>query len=98
MSDLQANSVYWWEVAEEAKAELARLRAELAARDAECARLREALVGITSNPYITLGNLAYDVREREGKGWDGPAVKTWCEAVKSVNEALAASKPKEPKS
>lgn len=33
MSDLQANSVYWWEVAEEAKAEIERLRAELAARD-----------------------------------------------------------------
>lgn len=38
-----------------------------------------------------LGDLIYDVREREGKGWDGPLVKRWAAAVAEA-EALIAEK------
>ena len=38
---------------------------------------RAALRGLMTNPHINLGDLVYDVREREGKGWDGPDVKAW---------------------
>ncbi len=29
------------------------------------------------NEIYDLGDIIYDVREREGQGWDGPRVKTW---------------------
>lgn len=38
-----------------------------------------------------LGDLIYDVRSSEGKGWDGPLVKQWA-AVLERAEALIAGK------
>jgi hypothetical protein len=51
--------------------------------------LLEALIAITSNSHINLGDLVYEVREREGEGWEGTAVKQWSEAVSKVESAIA---------
>ena len=40
-----------------------------------------ATLGLTSNPHADLGDFIYSVREQEGKGWDGPAVRAWSDAV-----------------
>jgi len=50
--------------------------------------LLEALVALSSNPHIHLGDLIYYVREREGEGWDGPAVTAWGEAVEKAKAAI----------
>lgn len=47
-----------------------------------------ALKAITSNPYLHLGDLVYNIRDRELKGWEGPAVKAWSDAVMKVNAAI----------
>lgn len=61
------------------------------APDPEKERMREALEALLNNPHLNLGDLVYQVREREGLGWDGPAVKAWSEAVMKA-KALAAGK------
>ena len=53
-----------------------------------------ALEAITSNPHINLGDLVYQVRERECQGWEGDAVRQWSEAVTSVLEAIRKAKGK----
>ena len=35
-----------------------------------------------------LGDFIYDIREREGKGWDGPKVKVWSDACELVKEVV----------
>lgn len=50
----------------------------------EIMRLRGLLARITNNPHISLGDQIYEVREREGLGWDGPAVKSWGDTVKEI--------------
>ena len=55
----------------------------------EYAELLGALLLLTGNPHIDLGDLIYQVREREGEGWDGPAVLAWGEAIRSSKSALA---------
>ena len=69
---------------------------EFAAEDAANARLIAAspellgaLGALLNNPHVDLGDLAYQVREREGEGWDGPAVKAWSEAVSQAKAAIA---------
>jgi len=52
------------------------------------ADLLEALQALSSNPHIHLGDLVYYVREREGEGWDGPAVTAWGEAVDKAKAAI----------
>ena len=52
----------------------------------------EALEGLMGNPSIDLGDLVYYVREREGKGWDGPDVNAWSNAVQLARAALQAAK------
>lgn len=47
--------------------------------------LRELL----SNPHIDLGDLVYEVREREGLGWEGPSVKAWGSAVARAKAIVA---------
>ncbi len=51
--------------------------------------LRDALEALTTHPHVSLGDLVYAVREREGEGWEGPAVKAWSDAVKAAAAALA---------
>lgn len=36
---------------------------------------------LMTNPHLSLADQTYQVREREGKGWNGPAVKAWSDAV-----------------
>lgn len=50
--------------------------------------LLEALVKLTSNKHIDLGDLIYNVKEREGEGWEGPSVKAWGEAVELAKTAI----------
>ena len=50
--------------------------------------MREALLAITSNPHVSLGDLVYEVREREGEGWEGKYVKQWGEAVAKVEAVV----------
>jgi hypothetical protein len=54
--------------------------------------LLAALEALSSNPCINLGDLIYQVREREGKGWDGPAVTAWGEAVEKAKAAINKAK------
>jgi len=51
--------------------------------------LLDALKAISSNPHVNLGDLIYQVREREGMGWDGDAVKAWSDACDKVDAAIA---------
>lgn len=44
-------------------------------------RLREALKAIMTNPSIDLGDMIYNVKDREGKGWEGPDVTAWGKAL-----------------
>lgn len=44
------------------------------------------LKALMSNPHISLGDLVYEVRGREGMGWDGPAVKQWSDAATAVKQ------------
>ena len=56
------------------------------------AELLSALEALLSNPYLNLGDLVYQVREREGEGWDGPAVTAWSDAVMAAKAAIAKAK------
>jgi len=47
------------------------------------------LEGLLTNPQIDLGDLVYQVRDREGLGWEGPDVTAWGNAVKAAKEMLA---------
>jgi hypothetical protein len=51
--------------------------------------LLEALKALTSNPHVDLGGLVYQVRDREGEGWDGPQVTNWSNAVQAAKAAIA---------
>jgi hypothetical protein len=54
----------------------------------------EALIALTSNPHLDLGDLVYNVRERECEGWEGPSVVAWGQAVAKAKAALSrAQKP-----
>jgi glutathione S-transferase len=50
--------------------------------------LLEALIGLSTNPRLNLGDLIYQIRERELEGWDGPAVTAWAEAVEKAKAAI----------
>lgn len=54
--------------------------------------LLAALECLFSNPYISLGDLVYHIRERELQGWDGPAVTAWGNAVTAAKAAIAKAK------
>lgn len=51
-------------------------------------RLYEALKALFDNHHVSLGDLVYQVREREGEGWDGPCVKQWGDAVENAENLL----------
>lgn len=44
------------------------------------------LRALMSNEHISLGDLVYNIRESEGKGWDGPSVKAWSDAVSDAEK------------
>ena len=35
-----------------------------------------------------LGDYVYDIREREGLGWDGPEVTTWSNACNTAEDLI----------
>ena len=41
---------------------------------------------------LGLDDYVYDIREREGKGWDGPKVQQFSEACKIINKYLRGDK------
>src|SRR5262245_57311172 len=53
-------------------------------------RMAKALEALQSNPHLHLGDLVYNVRDSEMKGWEGPAVTQWSNAVELAKAALAA--------
>ncbi len=58
--------------------------------------LLAALIGLTTNPHLDLGDLVYGVRETEGEGWDGPSVTAWSNAVTASRAAIVAAKESQP--
>lgn len=53
------------------------------------ARLYGAAKALTTTKHISLGDLTYNVRDAEGQGWTGPAVRQWSNGVAALNSALA---------
>jgi hypothetical protein len=51
--------------------------------------LLQALKDLFSNEHIALEDKIYDVRESEGEGWEGPAVKQWSNAVSKAQELIS---------
>lgn len=35
-----------------------------------------------------ISDMTYVIRENEGKGWDGPRVSAWSDAVRAINDVL----------
>lgn len=51
-------------------------------------RLRDALKALMTNPSIDLGDMIYNVKDREGKGWEGPDVTAWGKALIEARKLL----------
>ncbi len=51
--------------------------------------LLEALIALTTNKHLSLGDLVYHIRDRELEGWEGPSVKAWSDAVTKAENAIA---------
>lgn len=62
---------------------------EMAKARAAVAELIESAKAIKANPHVHLGDLIYEVREREGQGWEGHWVKQWSDAVYKFDKALS---------
>lgn len=43
---------------------------------------------LATHDHVNLGELVYTVRERELKGWDGPAVQSWSSLITEVLATL----------
>lgn len=68
---------------------IAHARQDIPALLAERAELIEVLRGLLWNEHVDLGDLVYQVRDREMLGWDGPSVKAWSDAVAKARAILA---------
>lgn len=51
--------------------------------------LLAALKGLTDGKCVALGDLVYDIREREGEGWEGPKVVAWGKAVETASAVIS---------
>lgn len=62
----------------------------LEARTRQIALEGETIVSAleTIATVVDLGDYVYDVREREGRGWKGPKVKTYGAAVEALTAAM----------
>ena len=45
------------------------------------------------NEIRNLGDFIYDIREREGLGWEGPKVQAWSDACKRATQLLQGYNP-----
>lgn len=52
----------------------------------------ETLAALMTNPHINLGDLFYNVRDREGEGLDGPWCRQWGSATSRAAEVIARGK------
>jgi hypothetical protein len=50
-------------------------------RKADFDRAVAIMRALCTQEHLDLGDLVYVVRDREGQGWEGPAVKAWSEAM-----------------
>ncbi len=66
--------------------------AQLAANARRIEELAACIRDLLHAEYADLGDFVYQVREREGQGWDGPAVKAWSAAVERAKAIDAAMK------
>lgn len=57
--------------------------------DAAAPELLEALIALTTNKHLNLGDLVYYIREQELEGCDGQSVKAWSAAVTNAQNAIA---------
>ena len=48
------------------------------------------------NEARPLGDIAYDIREREAQGWDGPKVTKWGKAADDAAKLLEGRQPRVP--
>jgi hypothetical protein len=91
-SELLENLEEWGEHFREMQhgATLSILRAKKTIQDlaAHAAAMESVLRGLMENPHIDLGDKIYEVREREGEGWDGKHVKAWSDAVAAAQKIL----------
>jgi hypothetical protein len=37
---------------------------------------------------LGVGDFIYNIRDREGEGWDGPEVKAWAEACETLRKVV----------
>lgn len=51
-----------------------------------------AILLLAGNPHLCLDDLVYQVREREGLGWEGPSVLLWSQAVETAKDIIAKAK------
>ena len=51
--------------------------------------LLEALEALFANQHVHPTDFIYDVREREGLGWEGPSVTQWSDAIAKAKAAIA---------
>jgi len=52
-------------------------------------KMLAALLALTNSPHANLSDMIYEVKKREGEGWDGPAVNAWSKAVADANAVIA---------
>lgn len=64
----------------------ARSVAEYAATRIE--ELIAIIRGLMESPHADLSAMVYQVRESEGLGWDGPAVKAWSDAYEAARKVI----------
>lgn len=57
--------------------------------------VKAVLVGLLEHPHVSLGDLVYQVRDRELLGWDGPQVLAWDRAVTAAKDLLEKLRGKE---
>lgn len=53
------------------------------------AAFHNAVVHLKAMKDYSLDDQVYDVREREGMGWDGPNVKAFSQAIENINSGHA---------
>lgn len=56
------------------------------------AKAMELLKRLGEVEHISLGDLVYNIREREGEGWEGPAVVAWGSTCEEIIQLLKEEK------